>query len=145
MLLQDPVNTAFSGFSRVTNFLQDMLNPQEIPQSRPAHERASVFVEETNKPPAEDDAVGGFEVITCVSRTGCETCAQLHHVHLFVRILSEIVYVQLSKSVVVTQGSSETCKFEVWCYIVQHCCTVVYEIIISPDFPDSVSDTMVRR
>nr|CAB3266828.1 TBC1 domain family member 15 [Phallusia mammillata] len=72
-LIQDPVTTAFSGFSKVTNFLQDMLNPAEtMPQSRPMHERASVMNEDATEAVGagriqikQDDSSGGFELITC--------------------------------------------------------------------------------
>ena len=65
------MQSAWSGFSRVTNFLQEVFNPQEsAPQTRPASERASMLYDDAKEPGQLDqnaDGTGGFEVIACVS------------------------------------------------------------------------------
>ena len=55
----------------MTNFLQDVLNPQEVtPETRPASERASVLDEDDSRlsPLGQSgDSGGGFELIASVS------------------------------------------------------------------------------
>lgn len=81
-ILQDPFGSAYSGFTKVTNFLTDMINPVENhPYRRPDKEQGQVLdaypVEENDD---DDDFIGsgryqitknaeenvnGFELITC--------------------------------------------------------------------------------
>ena len=74
-LLQNPLTSTFNHFSKVTNFLQDFLNPAETtPLTRPTNERASLIDDATEAVGSsriqfkqEGEGSAGFEVITCVS------------------------------------------------------------------------------
>ena len=71
---QHPVSVAFTSFSKVTNFIQDFINPQEI-QVRPANERATLIDDDLTTEAVGSSRIrikrgegsSGFEVITCVS------------------------------------------------------------------------------
>uniref|UniRef100_H2YWA9 TBC1 domain family member 15 n=1 Tax=Ciona savignyi TaxID=51511 RepID=H2YWA9_CIOSA len=71
--LNDPMSSAYSGLSKVTNYLQDWFNPAEDQLRRPKHERASIVPEDSTEAVGssriqikrEDGTAGGFEVITC--------------------------------------------------------------------------------
>lgn len=57
-----------SGFSKVTSFIHDVLNPQEIvPQTRPPNERASLMDESAIVSPADTGRNSEYEHISCVS------------------------------------------------------------------------------
>jgi len=74
IIFKHPVSTAFSGFSKVTNFIQDIINPQEVTH-RPLNERATLIDDDDATEAVGSSRIrikrgegsGGFEVITCVS------------------------------------------------------------------------------
>nr|XP_002123783.3 TBC1 domain family member 15 [Ciona intestinalis] len=72
--LETPISSAYSGLSKVTNYIQDFLNPAEVHyQTRPKHERATLVPDEATEAVGssriqikqEEDTAGGFEMITC--------------------------------------------------------------------------------
>ncbi|XP_076811417.1 TBC1 domain family member 15-like [Clavelina lepadiformis] len=71
--LENPLTSTFNQFSKVTNFLQDFLNPAETtPLTRPTNERASLIDDATEAVGSsriqfkqEGEGSAGFEVITC--------------------------------------------------------------------------------